>query len=124
MVHEAYRMDATHTHGWSGDGTCGAFRMPSKIDGQDLIIIASSGDGWEHVSVSRSNRCPNWPEMEYVKRMFFRDNETVMQLHVPESEHINCHPNCLHLWRPINETIPRPPGWMVGPLTEASTKGV
>jgi hypothetical protein len=111
-------MDATSTHGWSGDETCGAFRMPSKIDGQDLIIIASSGDGWEHVSVSRARRCPNWPEMEYVKRMFFKDDETVMQLHVPESEHINCHPNCLHLWRPTNETIPRPPGWMVGPLTE------
>lgn len=113
-VHEAYRMDATSTHGWSGDETCGAFRMPSKIDGQDLIILASSGDGWEHVSVSRARRCPNWPEMEYVKRMFFKDSETVMQLHVPESEHINCHPNCLHLWRPTNETIPRPPGWMVG----------
>ena len=117
-VHEAYRMDVTGTHGWSGDETCGAFRMPSKIDGQDLTIIASSDEGWDHVSVSRSNRCPNWPEMEYVKRMFFKDDETVMQLHVPESEHINCHPNCLHLWRPKDIPIPRPPGWMVGPLTK------
>jgi len=53
--------------------------------------------------------------MEFVRRRFFRDDETVMQLHVPVSEHINAHPNCLHLWRPQQLEIPRPPGWMVAP---------
>jgi hypothetical protein len=51
--------------------------------------------------VSRRNRCPNWTEMEHVKRMFFGDNETAM------------HPWCLHLWRPQQAEIPRPPGIMV-----------
>jgi hypothetical protein len=110
-----HRISAKATHGWDGDGTCGAFRLPSPIDGQPLAIIASSGDGWDHVSVSRTNRCPNWPEMEFVKRRFFQDDETVMQLHVPIAAHINAHPNCLHLWRPQTLQIPRPPGWMVGP---------
>jgi hypothetical protein len=32
---------------------------------------------------------------------------------VPIVEHINCHPYCLHLWRPHNVEIPRPPSWMV-----------
>ncbi len=101
--------------GWAGDETCGMFHVPSPIDGGDLRVVASSDEGWDHVSVSRPNRCPNWPEMEHIKRLFFRDDETAMQLHVPPSHHINIHPNCLHLWRPHKAEIPRPPGWMVGP---------
>jgi hypothetical protein len=38
--------------------------------------------------------------MAFVKRLFFRDDETAMQLHVPASDHVNQHPYCLHLWRP------------------------
>lgn len=108
-------------YGSIGDETCGVFDVPSPIDGGMLHIIASAGANWEHVSVSRKNRCPNWPEMSRVKGLFFRDDETVMQLHVPEADHVNDHPNCLHLWRPIGVEIPRPPGWMVGgvPADEA-----
>jgi hypothetical protein len=113
---DEYRVHSSF-HGWDGDETCGAFILPSPIDGQNLAVVASSGEGWDHVSVSRRNRCPNWPEMEYVRKRFFKDDETVMQLHVPESDHINCHPNCLHLWRPHRVEIPRPPAWMVGPKT-------
>jgi hypothetical protein len=101
--------------GWAGDETCGMFWVKSPIDRADMKVIASSGMGWDHVSVSRSNRCPNWPEMEAVKRLFFKDEETAMQLHVPPSDHINVHPYCLHLWRPHDVEIPRPPGIMVGP---------
>ena len=50
-------------------------------------------------------------------RLFFRDEEPAMQLHVPTTEHINCHPYCLHLWRPLEAEIPMPPDWMVGPKT-------
>ena len=86
----------------------GAFRL-----GQ-LFVIASTGFGWDHVSVSTRTRCPTWGEMEYVKRMFFEDHETAMQLHVPPSDHVNCHPYCLHLWRPQEFEIPRPPPEFVG----------
>jgi hypothetical protein len=101
--------------GWAGDDTCGMFKVPSPVDKAELTIVASAGDGWDHVSVSRRNRCPNWAEMEHVKRLFFKDEETAMQLHVPPSDHINCHPTCLHLWRPLDAEIPRPPSSMVGP---------
>jgi hypothetical protein len=111
---DSYRVNAEASHGWNGDETCGMFVLPSPIDGQALRVIASSSDDWEHVSVSRQSRTPNWPEMDYIKRRFFNDDETVMQLHVPPDEHINYHPNCLHLWRPQQVAIPRPPGWMVG----------
>lgn len=99
-----------------GDHTCGAFKVPSPIDQQPLRVIASAGLGWDHVSVSRAKRCPNWPEMDFVRRMFFDDDETVMQLHVPPSENISIHDFCLHLWRPQYDEIPRPPAFMVGPV--------
>ena len=77
-----------------------------------LNILASSGDDeipWEHVSVSREDRCPTWAEMDKIKRMFWNNDEAVIQLHVPRSQHVNVHPNCLHLWRPIDVAIPLPP---------------
>jgi hypothetical protein len=51
--------------------------------------------------------------MEWVKRKFFRDDETAMQLHVAVSDHISIHPHTLHLWRSQTEPIPLPPSIMV-----------
>ena len=104
--------------GWSGDETCGAFAVPSPIDKQSLLVIASIGGGWEHVSISRSTRCPNWQEMAYIKELFFRDDEAVVEFHVPKAEHVNDHPYCLHLWRPTDFELPRPPRYMVGGMSE------
>lgn len=98
--------------GGFGDGTCGCFIV--MHNGVALRVIASSGLGWDHVSVSLSTRCPTWEEMEAVKRAFFRDDETAMQLHVPPARHVNVHPYCLHLWRPHHADIPMPPAVMVG----------
>ena len=91
-----------------GDATCGMFIFPSH-----LRAIAAVGEGWDHVSVSFPDRTPTWDEMERVKRAFFKPDEIAFQLHVPVAQHINCHPHCLHLWRPLHESIPLPPSWMV-----------
>lgn len=106
--------------GVSGDDYGGAFKLKSATSTDWLRISASSGEGWDHVSVSTARRAPSWAEMEQVKHLFFRDDETAMQLHVPSSDHINFHPYCLHLWRPQDADIPRPPAWMVGPTSEAA----
>lgn len=106
--------------GWSGDHMCGMFEMPSKVDGGILRIVASVGEGWDHVSVSRTNRCPNWLEMDYVKRQFFKDDEVAMQLHVTPKDHISYHDYCLHLWRPLNAVIPLPPAILVGPTQQGA----
>jgi len=93
-----------HDDGVSG----GAFQI------HGLRVIASWGEGWDHVSVSLPNRTPLYEEMEFVRSIFFLDNETAMQLSVPRTDHINNHSHCLHLWRPHHVDIPRPPSWMVG----------
>ena len=96
----------------------GAFRIPGPHN-VTLTVIASSGQkelgvDWEHVSVSLPNRCPNWPEMCFVKDLFWDAEETVIQLHPPKSQWINNHPYCLHLWRPKSVSIPLPPSVAVG----------
>lgn len=108
---------------WPGDATCGCFRVPAGTEEAGyrtsvvLHCIASSESGWDHVSVHADedlvSRTPTWDEMMLVHRLFFTDRETSMQLCVPPSEHVSCHPHTLHLWRPQRGHIPRPPGWMV-----------
>src|ERR1700746_3549334 len=114
---ESYRIREGYFASRTGEDF-GTFLVPGP-KGATLRIIASSGDpssavDWEHVSVSLPNRCPNWPEMCFVKDLFWGDEETVMQLHPPKSKWINNHEFCLHLWRPITETIPLPPDITVG----------
>ena len=114
---DIYRLRGAHTRGMGWDhneDVAGAFEVRSKIDRAPLRVIATVGEGWDHVSVSRQTRCPNWPEMEQIAQLFFREDETAMQLHVPASDHVNMHPFCLHWWRPLNMKIPRPPAIMVG----------
>lgn len=102
----------------------GAFLIPSCEDGEPLRCMVSAGrmgasiglPPWDHVSVSRADRVPSWPEMDQLYKLFFRPGEVAMQLHVPDDEHVNHHPNCLHIWRPTGlKKIPQPPHWMVGP---------
>lgn len=77
-------------------------------------IVFSWGGGWEHVSISFSNRTPTWDEMQEAKRMFWKDDETVIQFHPAESEYVNNYPYCLHLWKKKGEQPEFPPWWMVG----------
>lgn len=100
-------------YGAQGGAGEGAFLIPCHRTGVSLRVIASSGMGWDHVSVSLPNRCPNWLEMEHIKRHFFEPDEVAMQLHVKPADHINAHPYTLHLWRPQNAAIPLPPHVMV-----------
>jgi hypothetical protein len=114
---DAYRRadaDVIRLFGWTGDETCGVFDLPCPRTGVTLTCIASTGEGWDHVSVSLKNRCPNWTEMEHAKRAFFLPDETAMQLHVPEADHISFAHTALHLWRPQRVLIPRPPAALVG----------
>jgi hypothetical protein len=92
-----------------GDQGNGAFLITHPATGVKLKCIAGSEFGWDHISVSLPNRCPNWAEMEFIKRKFFEDDEIAMQLHVGVKDHISMHPYVLHLWRPQHQLIPLPP---------------
>lgn len=68
----------------------------------------SDGEIWEHVSVSFSGRDPTWAEMCEVKRMFFLPEEECIQFHPKESEYVNVHQHCLHIWRNAGGNMKRP----------------
>lgn len=108
---QAYRQPNPNTGEVYSRDNEGWYLIP--VEGQILKVIASEGLGWDHVSVSHRSRCPTWSEMTAIRRLFFRDDETVMQLHVPVAAHINVHQFALHLWRPQSEAIPVPPAEMV-----------
>lgn len=105
------------------DGPQGKFFVLGPL-GETLKIIASAGltrveHGWEHVSVSREARCPTWEEMAFVKYLFWRPEETVVQFHPAAAHYVNHHPFCLHLWRDRNRGHKLPPAQLVGPRDQA-----
>jgi hypothetical protein len=95
----------------AADGNNGCFLLPRA-----LRVIASDGDGWEHVSVSLIDRTPHWDEMCYVKNLFWDAEDCVVQYHPPASLYVNCHPYVLHMWRKVGSEFEVPPTYMVGPL--------
>lgn len=112
-VPEVYRLRAGPLQSSPADGNNGAFLLLGPCR-QELKLIASDNDGWEHVSISLKNRCPNWQEMCFVKDLFWDAEDTVIQYHPPKSDYVNCHPYCLHLFRPIGIELPRPPKELIG----------
>ena len=105
---EKYRVPVQGDHG----DACNGFLL---IKDRGLAVQFSDGGGWEHVSVSRKSRVPDYADMCWIQEQFWNARDTVMQLHVPKKDHVNVHPYCLHLWRPTDgQEIPRPPGIMVG----------
>ncbi len=95
-------------------GNNGAFFVPSRPGRTPFKVIASDGEGWDHVSASLPDRCPTWEEMCLIKALFWDDTDAVMELHPPRADWVNNHRFCLHLWRPQVDRIPLPPAWMVG----------
>jgi hypothetical protein len=117
MLHvpDRYRILWGPFHSSPSDKNNGVFILPPiSPDKMELTVICSDGSGWEHVSVSTAKRCPYWEEMQHVKHIFWGAQETVMQLHPPDSQYINIHPYCLHMWRPIYGSVPLPPWWAIG----------
>jgi hypothetical protein len=112
-VPEKYRVRIGQMRSDESFGNCGAFWIPQRV-GAPIRVIASDGEGWEHVSDSLDSRCPNWQEMCRIKGLFWDAEDCVMQLHPPESQYVNNHPFCLHLWRPVDVQIPQPPSILVG----------
>ena len=88
-----------------------AFKI--KYGTQIFQVIASWGEGWDHVSISLEHRTPTWSEMDYLKNLIFGPDQLVIQYHVPRKDHVNIHTHYLHLWQPQKAKIPVPPAYMV-----------
>ena len=112
---ETFRESAGPMATDSSFGMNGRFHIPCEVTQTILLVIASDGWGWEHVSVSTEERTPTWEEMCFIKDIFWLEDETVVQYHPPKYDYVNCHKYCLHLWKSTRRKMPRPPADLVGP---------
>lgn len=116
LVPEKWRITTGPLASTAADGNNGAFSIPYPyVSSLEMKIIASDGDGWEHVSVSWPTRKPNWVEIDFVIRQFWGEGDVIVQFHptpqgVPLAE--PRHPHTVHLWRP-KTPFPVPPSYMV-----------
>jgi hypothetical protein len=117
-VPEKYRLKTGEMGSDLSFGNNGVFVVP--INQIYAFCIASDGEDWEHVSITLStrkgkiNRCPNWEEMCTIKSIFWEDTDCVIQFHPPKEDYVNNNKYCLHLWKPISVTLPRPHYSLVG----------
>lgn len=82
-----------------------------------LNFIMSWGAGWEHCSVSitdRYKRTPSWEQMCFIKDSFWNEDECCIEYHPAKKDYVNNHEYCLHIWKPIDQEIPTPPSLMIG----------
>lgn len=95
-------------------GFCGMFRF--MLEDKPIRCVVSDGEGWKHVSVSieGDKRPPKWDLMCKVKDLFWEPEDWVMQFHPAQSEYVNMHPGCLHLWEPTEKEFPKPKSIFVG----------
>ncbi len=111
---EAYRLRYGE-YGSQPGQLFGCFYIPFKSVELKVIICDAGVDpndpnyGWDHVSVSLHNRCPNWVEMCFVKDLFWNDDEVVLQFHPNKTSYVNIMPFCLHLWRQVGPNHELPP---------------
>ena len=124
-VPESYRVKGGNLGSRASDGNNGAFTIPYPKHNISMRVIATDGIGWEHVSVSirGKKRVPSWEEMCHVKTLFWDAENAVVQFHPAESEFVNMHQYCLHMWRPTDERLPVPDAILVG-LKVVTIKGV
>lgn len=69
------------------------------------IQTESDGNDWLHVSLSRRKRLPDWDDVKQVKDLFVGKERKAIQILPPESEYVNIHPNCLHLWCCLDKDV-------------------
>jgi len=123
-VPEIYRVKTGIMASDESYGCNGVFIIPVNYDEPGVKYyqcIVSDGMGWRHVSVvmvnerkESSNVLPSWEDMCYLKDCFWDKDQCVVQYHPPETEYVNNHNYCLHLWQPTEFKFPMPDKIMVG----------
>lgn len=61
------------------------------------------GRRWIHLSCARRNALPSWEDLKLVKRVICGPNRQAIQVIPRESEYVNFHPHCLHLFACIDD---------------------
>jgi hypothetical protein len=57
---------------------------------------------WVHLSISHRVRIPYYDDLVYLKRNWLGDEVNAIMVLPKESEHVNIHPRCLHLFHCVS----------------------
>lgn len=64
----------------------------------ESIAIELDGKRWQHVSVSRPDRLPDYADLTFVKKHWIGEDKYAYFVFPPREKHINIDKHCLHLW--------------------------
>jgi hypothetical protein len=83
-----------------------------QILGTNIHILVSiddleNGQKWLHVSVSRTDQIPSWDILVRVKNIFIGLEEEAIMFFPRQSEYVNLHEYCMHMWRFIGNESKR-----------------
>ena len=84
------------------------FMYKSKSKGLTVIqseAIELDNKKWLHTSYSRRNRTPTYEDTKFIKDNFIGKDKKSIMVFPSESEHVNYHPYCLHLWTCLGSDV-------------------
>ena len=120
-----FRQSLMWNHGDSGSG----FFIIPRNNNTFYQVVASSGSGWDHVSVCLLDRKGNfiertvtWDEMCLVKEMLFNDDEAVIEIHTSDEFEMYEKDYTIDLWKPLNKEMPLPNPDLVGKIKKYPNK--
>jgi hypothetical protein len=77
------------------------------VDKKRTVIISwahfPDNKRWLHVSLSHKDRIPTYEELCEVKARFVGEDKKAIMVFPTAENHVNIHPNCLHLWHCLDE---------------------
>lgn len=79
-------------------------------DGQAIVSVSDLPDDprqWIHASISFKRHTPSYEDLTLLHEAVFEDRYAY-QVFAPPSEHVNIHPNALHLWGLLSGERPLP----------------
>lgn len=97
-----------------------SFSVPLNDNKEAFVIASENFMGWDHVSAhiisvesGALNRTPNNEEMQFLRNLFFEDEEVVLEFHPAKKDYINNHSYVLHMWRSTDNifSFPKQVAW-------------
>lgn len=80
----------------------GAMFLVRGLDRRMSVIVSGAveldGRRWIHLSCANPDRLPSWEDLVEVKTAILGGEATAYQVIPPKAQHVNIHPNCLHLF--------------------------
>lgn len=88
----------------NGEIVGGAVRYECPDQGLTVLLSLDviRGRRWLHFSISHTFHYPTWDTLRSIKNWIVGREGVAYQALPKESEYVNAHPNCFHLWSPLD----------------------